>query len=372
MPATAAPELPSPPFKAAPRSPLSSQRQWTSSEQITVRSPTSEPAVLQRIIGQPVVVMPAAVKRMQAEEAPVDEAHVDEAHMDEAELSEDVGRPSTQQRYFILLGLVAAVIVPLCWASLGAFRPHQDPVSSVQAPQAAPQQSAAVATPILHNSQEVAPDPQAASGPMKPGDAAVPASSPGSGDQAGTAVISPATRDDARMSGSAAAVGSPRIPGKAAATNSARVSGSTAAPGGTRAPGGAGGGSAAAGSSTNASRSTDYSNSGGSPDNTNMSADAGGSAVPAGEHEEFPDIPPRIRQTIRGHVKVSVRVIIDEGGSVFAALVDSPGPSPYFDHVAIEAAKKWTFPPADGSSRLKLVRFDFSRDGTTGQAIELQ
>jgi outer membrane biosynthesis protein TonB len=122
----------------------------------------------------------------------------------------------------------------------------------------------------------------------------------------------------------------------------------------------------------NVSRVADYPDTGSSSDTTNMTADSGGSAAPAGEHEEFPDIPPRIRQTIRGHVKVSVRVIIDQGGGVFAALVDSPGPSRYFEHVAIEAAKKWTFPPADSTSRLKLVRFDFTRDGTTGQAIEVQ
>jgi TonB family protein len=121
-----------------------------------------------------------------------------------------------------------------------------------------------------------------------------------------------------------------------------------------------------------ASRGADYPHGNGPSDNTNTTADASGSDEPAGQHQEFPEIPPRIRQTIRGHVKVSVRVIVDEGGSVFAALVDSPGPSRYFERAAIEAAKKWTFPPADSTSRLKLVQFDFTRDGTTGQAIEVQ
>jgi outer membrane biosynthesis protein TonB len=102
------------------------------------------------------------------------------------------------------------------------------------------------------------------------------------------------------------------------------------------------------------------------------SADPGDSAVPAGEHEEIPEIPPRIRQSIRGHVRVSVRVIVDEESNVFAALVDSPGLSKYFDRVAIEAAKKWTFPPPDSTSRLKLVKFDFTREGATGQAVTLQ
>ena len=451
VPAMSVPELPSPPFKSMPsvtvraaaaapselsrapaRSPLSPQGQWTSSEQITVRSPTSEPAVLQRIIGQPVVVMPAAVKRMQAEqmwaeqpqtargslEVQAYEAPAYEALSDETETDDDTARPSTQQRYLILLGLVAAVIVPLCWAGLGGLRAHQNKAASIQAPQAAPQQSAAVATPILRNSQEVTPDSVGAAGTVQPGEAAIPASSATTGGQAGVSGSaatgeqvrvsgsaatddqvrvsgglatgdqarmsgglaaggqagvsgSTATVADARVSGSAPAVGSLRIPGRVTATDSARVSGSADPFSRSRIPAGRAP-AAAAGTSMTASRGADDSYSGGSTDNTNMIADAGGSAAPPGEHEEFPDIPPRIRQTIRGHVKVSVRVIVDGGGSVFAALVDSPGPSRYFEHVAIEAAKKWTFPPADSTSRLKLVRFDFTRDGTTGQAIEVQ
>jgi hypothetical protein len=421
------PELPSPPFKSMPsvtvraaaasaselsraaaRSPLSAQGQWTSSEQITVRSPTSEPAVLQRIIGQPVVVMPAAVKRMQAEqmwaeqpqtargslEVQAYEAPAYEAPSDETEIDDHTGRPSTQQRYLILLGLVAAVIVPLCWAGLGGLRAHQNKTASIQAPQAAPQKSAAVATPILRTSQEVTPESEGAAGTVQPGEAAIPASSSATGAQAGVSgsaaageqvrvsgslaagdqagvSASTATIADARVSGSAPAVGSLRIPGRVTATDSARVSGSADPFSRSRIPAGRAS-AAAAGTSMAASRSADDFHSSSSSDNTNMTADAGGSAAPPGEHEEFPDIPPRIRQTIRGHVKVSVRVIIDEGGSVFAALVDSPGPSRYFEHVAIEAAKKWTFPPADSASRLKLVRFDFTRDGTTGQAIEVQ
>ena len=94
------------------------------------------------------------------------------------------------------------------------------------------------------------------------------------------------------------------------------------------------------------------------------------SAAPrVGIHQEFPDVPQQVRQNIHGHLRVAVRVIIDKDGSVFAALIDQPGSSRYFERLAIEAAKKWTFPAADTeASRLKLVRFDFTRDGTTGQA----
>jgi hypothetical protein len=67
-------------------------------------------------------------------------------------------------------------------------------------------------------------------------------------------------------------------------------------------------------------------------------------------------------------------VIVDNEGGVFAALVDDPGPSRYFARLALEAAKKWTFPPADPpitntqERRWELVQFDFTQDGTTGRA----
>jgi TonB family protein len=90
-------------------------------------------------------------------------------------------------------------------------------------------------------------------------------------------------------------------------------------------------------------------------------------------HEEIPDVPRRARQTIRGHVKVAVRVIVDKDGTVFAALADHPGPSRYFERLAIDAAKRWTFPSVDTpTQRIALVRFDFTRQGTTGHAVTLQ
>jgi TonB family protein len=96
-------------------------------------------------------------------------------------------------------------------------------------------------------------------------------------------------------------------------------------------------------------------------------------AVPAVLHEEIPNVSQRARQTIRGHVRVSVRVMVDAEGTVVAALVDNPGPSRYFERLAIDAAKKWTFPPAETQARrLKVLRFEFSRQGTTGRAISLK
>jgi serine/threonine protein kinase len=90
-------------------------------------------------------------------------------------------------------------------------------------------------------------------------------------------------------------------------------------------------------------------------------------------HEVIPEVPRSARRTIRGHIKVWVRVLIDQDGSVFGAVADRAGPSRYFLRLAIEAAKKWTFPPATAPSRrLMQVRFDFSRDGTTAHAVAVR
>jgi outer membrane biosynthesis protein TonB len=95
-------------------------------------------------------------------------------------------------------------------------------------------------------------------------------------------------------------------------------------------------------------------------------------ASPSALHEVIPEVPRSARRTIRGHINVWVRVIIDQDGSVFAAVADRSGPSRYFQRLAIESAKKWTFAPVDASSRrLMQVRFDFSRDGTTGRVVTL-
>ena len=92
----------------------------------------------------------------------------------------------------------------------------------------------------------------------------------------------------------------------------------------------------------------------------------------AAVREVLPDVPQRARRTIRGNVKVSIRVIVEQDGTVFAALVEHRGPSRYFERLAIDAAKKWTFPPADHSAqRLMLVSFAFNRDGTTAEAVPL-
>jgi TonB family protein len=96
-------------------------------------------------------------------------------------------------------------------------------------------------------------------------------------------------------------------------------------------------------------------------------------APPAPINEVIPDVPRSARQTIRGTIRVSTRVIVDKDGTVLAATADEPGPSRYFERLAVEAAKKWTFPPADtAEQRIMLVRFYFKRTGTTARASSPQ
>ena len=65
---------------------------------------------------------------------------------------------------------------------------------------------------------------------------------------------------------------------------------------------------------------------------------------------------------------VMVRVTVDSSGDVVAAALDNRPSSKYFAHAATEAAKKWKFAPSgDQASRVRLLRFDFTRAGTIGQ-----
>jgi serine/threonine protein kinase len=90
-------------------------------------------------------------------------------------------------------------------------------------------------------------------------------------------------------------------------------------------------------------------------------------------HEEIPEIPSHARATIRGHIKIAVRVTVDRSGNVVNEVLESRGPSYYFARLASEAARKWKFAPVDDQAVRKwLLRFDFSRDGVTGHAVSLR
>lgn len=87
-------------------------------------------------------------------------------------------------------------------------------------------------------------------------------------------------------------------------------------------------------------------------------------------HEEIPAVPRGARDSIRGQIKVAVRVTVDHAGNVVAENLEVHGSSRYFARLAGDAAKKWKFAPADAqSSREWLVQFEFSRSGVTGHAV---
>ena len=94
-------------------------------------------------------------------------------------------------------------------------------------------------------------------------------------------------------------------------------------------------------------------------------------APPSVFHEEIPDVPPRVRDSIRGNLKVAVRVTVDGSGNVIDETLERRGPSKYFARLATQAAGKWKFAPADTKeTRNWVLRFEFTRGGTSGHAEE--
>lgn len=86
-------------------------------------------------------------------------------------------------------------------------------------------------------------------------------------------------------------------------------------------------------------------------------------------NEVVPDVPQSALNTIRGTIRVSVRVTIDKGGTVVAATADEPGPSRYFERLAVEASGKWAFTPTNTQEqRTVLLRFSFTGAGVAARA----
>ncbi|TLY61365.1 MAG: hypothetical protein E6K52_08095, partial [Gammaproteobacteria bacterium] len=90
---------------------------------------------------------------------------------------------------------------------------------------------------------------------------------------------------------------------------------------------------------------------------------------PAVLHEEIPHVPRSARDTIHGHIKVTVRVTVDSAGNVVQETLETPGPSRYFARLATRAARRWKFAPVGNRDpREWLLRFEFTRGGTSGHA----
>ena len=86
----------------------------------------------------------------------------------------------------------------------------------------------------------------------------------------------------------------------------------------------------------------------------------------------MPQVSPSARRTIRGTIKVRVRVDVDAAGNVAKAKLESAGPSKYFSRVAMEAAREWKFVPAqahESGAREWKLQFAFSRAKTGVSAV---
>lgn len=82
----------------------------------------------------------------------------------------------------------------------------------------------------------------------------------------------------------------------------------------------------------------------------------------------LPSIPEKAAATIRGSFQSSIRVEVDAQGNVASAAFDTQGPSLYFANLALQAAQRWKFRPAQAAGQpvpsAWILRFRFSRDGT--------
>jgi TonB family protein len=87
-----------------------------------------------------------------------------------------------------------------------------------------------------------------------------------------------------------------------------------------------------------------------------------------------PDVLASALRTISGTVKVAVRVSVDATGRVTDAGFESAGPSKYFAGKAIDAARHWTFKPAQADGQaiasVWVVQFQFRQGGVSATADE--
>jgi len=92
-------------------------------------------------------------------------------------------------------------------------------------------------------------------------------------------------------------------------------------------------------------------------------------------HKAMPNVSQKALETIRGKVRVSVKVNVDASGKVTNEAFEAPGPSKYFADAAIHAAKNWTFaPPSSNGEKVPsewLLRFEFAPAGTEAFSAEL-
>jgi TonB family protein len=91
--------------------------------------------------------------------------------------------------------------------------------------------------------------------------------------------------------------------------------------------------------------------------------------------QPLPEIMDKARNSIRGRVRLTVRVDVAPSGTVTDAKLESGGGSKYFGERALEAVRQWKFEPVsvNGSEvgQRWRVRFEFQKSGTKTQPQRL-
>lgn len=96
-------------------------------------------------------------------------------------------------------------------------------------------------------------------------------------------------------------------------------------------------------------------------------------AQPDGEiRRVLPDVPAKALSTIQGKVIIGVAVDVDPAGNVIDASLESPGTSPYFAGLALQAARGWKFSPSGAPRVKRILRFEFRQSGTDVQILSAQ
>jgi TonB family protein len=103
------------------------------------------------------------------------------------------------------------------------------------------------------------------------------------------------------------------------------------------------------------------------PSNVNPAGSATSIAPPAIQRKVLPVVSEKARSTIRGNVRINVRVQLNPDGTVSSAELAAPAPSQFFADLALKAARQWQFAPLSSSDALPsstVVRFDFTQTST--------
>ena len=114
------------------------------------------------------------------------------------------------------------------------------------------------------------------------------------------------------------------------------------------------------------------------PASTSIPAQPTANSISSGKggviHRNTPEIPAAARNTIKGTVRVNVRVSVDPAGNVTATAIENHGPSRYFADLARKSARDWKFTPPqlDGKSAPSnwVLKYEFRRSGTTISSVQ--